>query len=38
MKKDAYCDQVVIIAGASAGIGRSRALQLAGQEAKARQK
>jgi short-subunit dehydrogenase len=34
MKKDAFRDQVVIVTGASAGIGRSLALQLAGQGAK----
>ncbi len=34
MKKDAFNDQVVIITGASAGIGKSLALQLVGQCAK----
>ena len=34
MKPDAFRDQVVIVTGASAGIGRSLALQLAGQGAK----
>ena len=34
MKTDAFRDQVVIVTGASAGIGRSLALQLAGQGAK----
>src|SRR5512139_1685020 len=34
MKKDAFLNQVVIVTGASAGIGRSLALQLAGQGAK----
>jgi short-subunit dehydrogenase len=34
MKKDAFRDQVVIVTGASAGIGKSLALQLASQGAK----
>ena len=34
MKQDAFQDQVVIVTGASAGIGRSLALQLASQGAK----
>lgn len=34
MKTDAFCGQVVIITGASAGIGKALALQLAGQGAK----
>jgi short-subunit dehydrogenase len=34
MKADAFRDQVVIVTGASSGIGRSLALQLAGQGAK----
>jgi len=34
MKTDAFRDQVVIVTGASAGIGKSLALQLAGQGAK----
>ena len=34
MKSDAFRDQVVIVTGASAGIGKSLALQLAGQGAK----
>jgi len=34
MKSDVFRDQVVIVTGASAGIGRSLALQLAGQGAK----
>ncbi len=34
MKTDAFRGQAVIVTGASAGIGRSLALQLAGQEAK----
>jgi short-subunit dehydrogenase len=34
MKTDAYCDQVVIVTGASSGIGKSLALLLASQGAK----
>jgi NADP-dependent 3-hydroxy acid dehydrogenase YdfG len=34
MGKDAFRDQVVIVTGASAGIGKALALQLAGQGAK----
>ena len=34
MKADAFRDQVVIVTGASAGIGKALALQLAGQGAK----
>jgi NADP-dependent 3-hydroxy acid dehydrogenase YdfG len=34
MKADAFRDQVVIVTGASSGIGRALALQLAGQGAK----
>ncbi len=34
MKPDAFCGQVVIVTGASAGIGKALALQLAGQGAK----
>gem|GEM_PF-9729 len=34
MKKDSFRDQVVIVTGASAGIGRALALQLAAQEAR----
>jgi NAD(P)-dependent dehydrogenase (short-subunit alcohol dehydrogenase family) len=34
MKADAFCEQVVIVTGASAGIGKALALQLAGQGAR----
>lgn len=34
MKADAFRDQVVIVTGASSGIGRALAIQLAGQGAK----
>jgi short-subunit dehydrogenase len=34
MNKDTFKDQVVIVTGASSGIGRSLALQLANQEVK----